>query len=73
MARFAILFAKNLKLNSVERNLLRRQTYTMIRGKLGNLPTERDYGILLTQRFVTMKPDQRREALAKVIQALIPL
>ncbi len=71
LARFAVMFAKNNKLSSVERNHIKRQVYTIIRKELEQYETGADYGILLSQRMITMKDDKRAEELSPILKHLM--
>ncbi|MCX6733628.1 MAG: ribonuclease P protein component [Candidatus Peregrinibacteria bacterium] len=71
LARFAVMFAKGNKLNSVERNRLKRQVYSQIEKELPNYQTGADYGILLSTRLIGMKDEKRREELAPVLKHLM--
>ncbi len=71
LAKFAVMFAKGNKLNSVERNRLKRQVYAQIEKDLPSYQTGADYGILLTGRLIAMDDKKREDELAHVLKHLM--
>lgn len=71
LARFCILFTKAAKLSSVERNALRRQAYTLIRGQLENFEKGLDYGIMISPTLANTPSAKRREHLQKALEVIL--
>lgn len=71
LARFAVIFPKNNKLTSVTRNRIKRQVYAQIEQELEKYETGADYGILLSEKIIAMKSDQRREELSTILKHLM--
>ncbi len=70
LARFCILFAKNIKLGGVERNNIRRQVYGAIGKKIETFQSGHDYGMMITPKLLELKSKKRLEALNHSLTAL---
>lgn len=69
--RFCILFSKNIKVNNVERNRIRRHIYGRIEKHLEDFKAHRDYGIMVTPKLLDGTKKKQAEATEKIIAYLI--
>lgn len=70
LARFCILFAKNVKAENVEKNRIRRQLYAQVRKNYKSLKPHMDYGMIVTPRLLSLPRKTRMEWVQKTIMTL---